>query len=485
MIDTALNTSAPVPRTRLQLSTPWLRLFVVLVAGLAIRLSLTPYGQYVSDALAYRFWALRMLNAPLTEFYANIDQTPVNLDHLPGDMWILLVCTLLYRALVPDPDLLGPGFVIMLKLVAVLADVGIGLLLFLIGRRLGGRGAGLVAATLFMLNPASIFLSAVWVAWDSVSTVLAVLSLWLVLRGAPEWALPVLTYAALIKPPLILLAPAYGLAFLHRYLAPHTPWAAGLNAPAPVESLGRSLSRAVVAAVASVVILIVTLTPFGVGLPPLPPTGWSIFDQLTYAFTRFPYAWLNAFNVWALLAMQKPLEWPSDQQEFLGLTYQAWGALLWATTCATLLIRYARRGDDRALVWVCMALMFASFMLPTRMHPRYLLPTLVLAALAPVLAPRLRWLAVALTVTFLANLLWNYNLYFPLIEIARSDESSDVFIRVLALANVVLLSVVVLCWPRGGGERGADGNVDLPQADAEGRRDARGQERIEGLQAGA
>jgi hypothetical protein len=279
---------------------------------LAIRLCLTPYGQFELDALGFRFWALRMLNAPLTEFYANIDQAPMNLDHLPGDMWILLAGTLMYRAVVPDRDLLGLGFVIMLKLVAILADVGIGLLLFLIGRRLGGPRAGLLAAALFMFNPASIFLSAVWVAWDPVSTVLVMLSLWLVLRGVPEWALPVLTYAALIKPPLILLAPAYGLAFLHRYLVPHTPWAARLHASAPGESLGRSLSRPVVAVVAAGVVLVVTLTPFGVGLPLLPPNGWSIFDQLNYAFTRFPYAWLNAFNVWALLAMQKPLEWPSD-----------------------------------------------------------------------------------------------------------------------------------------------------------------------------
>jgi hypothetical protein len=180
---------------------------------------------------------------------------------------------------------------------------------------------------------------------------------------------------------------------------------------------------------------VVVLLPFGMGLPLL-PTRWSLADQLAYAFTRFPYAWLNAFNVWTLWAMRTPRDWPSDALTFLGLTYQTWGALLSAGAAGAMLLRYARRGDDRALVWACLALTLVLFMLPTRVHSRYLFPTLVLAALAPAIAPRLLWLPAALSATFLANLLWNYGLYYPLIGLPQRAQGEVVNSLLLSLGSV-------------------------------------------------
>jgi dolichyl-phosphate-mannose-protein mannosyltransferase len=431
-------------------------LLVVLLAGLAIRLCLMPFGRFKADTFGFQAWAQRLTTAPLSDFYANANESTLNLDHLPGDMWILWAISQAYRAVASDPGLQGFGFVIALKLVAALADLGNGVLLFLLGRRLGGPGAGLLAASLYMFNPASIFVTSIWMAWDPVSTCFVLLALWLLMRGNPEWSLPALTYAVLIKPPLFALAPLFVLAFLHRYLVPHTGWAARMRAPAPIEPLSRSLRRGLIAITASVLILLLVLLPFGVGVPPLLPTRWSLFDQLTYAATRYPYAYLNAFNVWALWAMQSPLDWPSDGLPFLGLTYQAWGTLLVAAAYGAMLFRYGRRGGDQALVWACLALTFALFMLPTRIHERYLFPAVVLAALTPAIAPRLCWLYAALSVTFLANLFWTYSRYYTLIRLPKTTErglvytslyTSDVFVRAVALVNLGLLLYVLIRWP--------------------------------------
>ena len=148
------------------------RLIALLGIGLAVRLALLPVGAYGYDLTLMQSWAERLVTRPLVRFYAS----PEVVDHLPGDLWLLW---LLGRAM----DLIAPGALvpqIALKLVPTLADVGIGVFLFLLGRRLAGPDAGLLAAALFVLNPASIFLTAIWGQWDSVSAALALIAVWLV-----------------------------------------------------------------------------------------------------------------------------------------------------------------------------------------------------------------------------------------------------------------------------------------------------------------
>ena len=195
------------------------RLIALLGIGLAVRLALLPVGAYGYDLTLMQSWAERLVTRPLVRFYAS----PEVVDHLPGDLWLLW---LLGRAM----DLIAPGALvpqIALKLVPTLADVGIGVFLFLLGRRLAGPDAGLLAAALFVLNPASIFLTAIWGQWDSVSAALALIAVWLVVRGDPAWALPPLAWAALIKPPFAALVP---LVFLLRVASRRAAYALGWHA---------------------------------------------------------------------------------------------------------------------------------------------------------------------------------------------------------------------------------------------------------------
>ena len=139
-----------------------------------------------------RGWATQLVAEPLASFYA----APLRVDHLPGDLWLLWAVARLYRLFSPTMQVQEPGFLFLLKLVPALADVGIGAMLYLLGRRFGGSRTGLLAATLFLFNPASIFLTSIWGQWDSVSALVVLIALWLLLRGKFEWSLPVLTYGA-------------------------------------------------------------------------------------------------------------------------------------------------------------------------------------------------------------------------------------------------------------------------------------------------
>jgi Gpi18-like mannosyltransferase len=368
----------------------------MLIAGLAVRLALTPYGVFRSDAQTFRSWAVRLVDTPLSNFYAASGARAP--DHLPVDLWFLWGIAQLYHHFSPTMAVQGFGFLFLLKLVPALADVGIGIVLYLIADRLAGPRAGLLAAGLWLLNPASIFLTATWGQWDSVSAFFMLAALWLVLRGSPEWALPVLTYATLIKPQMAALVPLALIAWWRwRILPPRRD--AG-----PATQRRKHVELLAMGALASLVVFVVVAVPFNVGLPPL-PTRWTIVDRMQFAMNRFQSVSENAYNLWTILGHAGRSSGVNDGQVFLlGLSYQQWGTLLLALTLLAIWALVWLRPTRSMVVWGSLATTFALFMLPTRIHERYLLPAVVLAVLVSAVAPHLRWLGPALSLSYLANI---------------------------------------------------------------------------------
>jgi hypothetical protein len=400
------------------------RLIALLGIGLAVRLALLPVGGYGYDLSLMQSWAERLVTRPLVRFYAS----PEVVDHLPGDLWLLW---LLSRAM----DLVAPGALIpqiVLKLVPTLADIGIGVLVFLLGRCLAGPDAGLLAAALNVLNPASIFLTAIWGQWDSVSAALALIAVWLVVRGDPVWALPPLAWAALIKPPFAALVPLVFLCFVRHHVVPHTRW--GGTQPT-TESRAASLGELALTAGISVLLAGALLLPFDVGVGPL-PARWDLLERVRYSLDLYPETSVNAFNLWAtpLAGNREP-----DAQPLLGVAVRTWGLVLFGAAYVLILVRYWRRPDVHAFIWAAFAIAFAAYMLPTRVHERYLLPALTLAALAAALAPRLRWFFAALSVSYFINLYWVYDLSERALELDILYQSEAVVVLV-SLVNVGLLA---------------------------------------------
>ncbi|HET8629776.1 MAG TPA: hypothetical protein VFL91_20345 [Thermomicrobiales bacterium] len=414
----------------------------ILVAGLALRLALAPFGAYRFDTDDLGRWTARLATVPLARFYAG---PPV--DHLPGDLWVMWALGKGYALVSPGLDVQARGFLVLLKLVPALADAAIAALLYLLGRRLGGPVAGLVAAALYAFNPGSVFLTAVWGQWDALSTALPLAALWLLLRGDPEWAFPVLAYAALIKPQLAALAPLLALAFVARHALREPP--------------ARWLRRAAVAIVAVLLVLVLVPLPFGVGVPPL-PARWSLVGRLRDALEKFTETSHSAFNLWtapfAAPAGVPLFKQPDTAPWLLGLTYQAWGALLLAAALVAILAAFWRRRDGRALVWAALATATALFVLPTRIHERYLLPAVALAALAAALAPRLGWLYAGLTLTYLANLYYVYAEFYPIPKLTFM-YASDTFVHAMSLLNLALLAWLGFWGLRAlvGGRKAEDG----------------------------
>ncbi len=405
----------------------------MLIGGLAIRLLLVNHGVYQGDAQIFRGWAVRLATSPLSDFYSSVRSA----DHLPGDLWFLWGVAHVWRSLSPEMNVQAPGFLFLLKLVPAVADVGIGVFLFLIGRSFGGSRTGLIAAGLFMFNPASIFLTGVWGQWDSVSAFFMLVGLWLLLRGSPEWSLPVFTYAALIKPQLGLFFVLVGSAWLC--------WT--FRRPDRVEHLpggwrNRTI-RLVIGGIISLGVFLAVDLPFSVGLPLL-PTRWTIFERMSYALDRHTSISANAFNLWGVFGKASNSTALTDSAAFAaGISYQHWGEILLGVATLVVLVLFWLRPTRSMALWGSLAITFSLFMLPTRIHERYLMPAMVLAVLVVAIAPNLRWLGVVLSLTYFANIFYVYH-YFNAFGIGPggSGPSSDLIPLSISTVNLFLLVVV-------------------------------------------
>ncbi|MGH2357395.1 MAG: phospholipid carrier-dependent glycosyltransferase [Candidatus Limnocylindria bacterium] len=90
------------------------------------------------------------------------------------------------------------------------------------------------------------------------------------------------------------------------------------------------------------------------------------------------------------------------------MTPQLIGFVLFAAVAAVALWQVARRDDARGVIVACLLLAISFFVLPTRVHERYLFPALALAA--PLVLRSRGWTAVyvALSAAFFANIYWTY-----------------------------------------------------------------------------
>ncbi len=366
----------------------------IILTGTIIRLAIAPWGRYLTDSQVMAFRAERMAELPINQLYLTNSGV---ISHLPGDLWFLWYVSNIYKSLAPNGDFGGDTFLYLTKVVPIMADAGVALALFLIARDFAGPKAGLLAAGLYAFNPGPIIISSLWDQWDSISTCFALFALWLFLRNRYELAAASITYATLVKPQFALFGLLFAIVFVRRLIFPVIlPYLRSDAVQVPPRALLRPLARAAAAILAAWVTAEAVLLPFNVSIPPLSAT-FDLRDRLEYVFRVHDETTLNAFNFWATPWAGNAVE--DYELTFIGITARSWGQFLLGVALIYILFTWWRRNTDRAIVWAALAMTFASFMLPTRIHERYMLPTVALALLAAAIQPRLLWFAAALTAT--------------------------------------------------------------------------------------
>jgi len=300
----------------------------------------------------------------------------------------------------------------MVKLVPNVFDLATGLLIYFFIRKQTTFKIAIFSTALYVFNPAVIFNAAIWGQYDAVYTFFLVLSLLFALKNKPEYSAVAFALGILTKPQGIALVPLIILLIYKK------------------DGLKRLLTS--VLAFATTVFLVIL------------PFEWS--NPVTFlsgiyfgAYGGYAFASINAFNLWGALG----LLWVPDGSLFI-VGWLLFGVAA-AFTIYVLHKRFKFSGDYLA-IFAALMLLFSFFMLPTRIHERYMFPAMVMLALMFPVLKKTRLLYVGLTTTLFVNeayVLYALNAAYP----NFADLTRDPVVPLVSVINLLMLVYAfVLMW---------------------------------------
>jgi hypothetical protein len=321
-------------------------------------------------------------------------------------------------------------------------------------RELGaGERAARVGAAIILFNPITWFDSVVWGQVDSVGVVVLLLAARELWRDRPERAAFLAALAAIIKPQLGILIPVVAVIVIRRAFWPrggHGVSDAGADPSAMTgwERRTRGPLRVVTTGLAGLLTLVLLSMPFGLTLP-------GLVAQVVKAAAGYPYLTVNAFNPWALVIQETDgrqdslaidRAWlcdgtivPAPAREFrIGpIVIPEWsipattantcptavqlgafpaglvGVALFLLAAALALWLIARRPDRLTVLVGVAVLALAFFVLPTRVHERYLYPLVAVGAILAAVSFRWRVAYVVSGAAMFANMYVILTTWYP------------------------------------------------------------------------
>ncbi|HYN70143.1 MAG TPA: phospholipid carrier-dependent glycosyltransferase [Candidatus Eisenbacteria bacterium] len=450
-------------------------LLVVLVLGLAFRLIIAyalPGSGFGADIAAFRFWAQDLAAHGLYGFY----DRPFFHDYTPGYLYVLWVVGQVGR--------FAGGIGDLIKVPPILADIGLGWLVWSMVRELGGgTRAALLGAALVVANPVSWFDSVVWGQVDSVGVLvllLAVRELW---RDHPERSAVLAVLAALIKPQLGILIPIVAVVTIRRALRPRGAYG---DDPPPDgsgmfgwERRLRGPVRIATTALAGLATAFALSVPFGLSLP-------GLILRIFATAAGYPYLSVNAYNPWALVSQVQSNGsvvgvavnrlWVCDTTATPGgplivrlfdwviwrspastvscpdgymigpLPAVLFGALLFLVVAAVVIALVARRPDRRTMLVGLAVLALAFFILPTRVHERYIFPMVAIGAILAAVSWRWRLAYLVSAVATFANLYAVLTILYPGVRIRDWLGIGPTLVSYWGVAVIAIAHTAVFLW---------------------------------------
>jgi len=345
-------------------------LVVVLVAGIVIRVALLPAEGLKGDLDQFVLWVHGIAVNGLGNAYEQNLSFPAVMAYVWG---VLAFLEPAFRTVTDSAD---PWIRTLMKIPASLADIGLALLMVYAFR--ARPFWAVVAASIVMLHPAIIDVSAWWGQYESIYLLFAMAALVFALDGRNAVAAVFLAICVMTKP--------QALPFILPFAAwfwTHGGW--------------REILRT--GAIGLVVIIVLWL-PF---IPAGGPLDY-IHNLAVYQSEIFPFLSLNAWNPWWLIQIAAVGGFASDQVAVIGpITLRYVGFALTALLALVVAILIVRDPRPRTLILGLAASTLIWFGFLTQMHERYAYGALVFLLL---LIPerRIQWLYLAFGVVFTLNL---------------------------------------------------------------------------------
>lgn len=289
--------------------------------------------------------------------------------------------------------------VLLIKSPALICDILTGVLLYRIGKKHLSPRAGLTACTIYLLNPAVFFNSAVWGQMDSIYTLCIVLMCYLVSEKKLKAAYFAFAASILFKYQGVIFTPIIIYGVIDQVIMD--------NCTAKKFFTHLFTGLGAIAAMAACHL------PFIFGNGMAASNASTITSAYGEALTAFRYASVNAYNFWAMLG----LNWHTQEDTFLSVTYNTWGTVSIVLLVIASFIISMRAGKEPAKYPLIAAfIMSTMFLFSVRMHERYLFPAMPLLLAAYLMKPDTRLLIAYCGFTLMnlyncAHVLFYYNPY--------------------------------------------------------------------------
>ncbi len=305
-------------------------------------------------------------------------------------------------------------FLYIMKLPSNLFDMATVALIFVFVRKRLSFKLALLAAGLYAFNPAVIFNAAVWGQFDAIYTFLLVLSLYLIFESKPKWAMVAFMLGVLTKPQSIAIAP---LVLFLIFRKSNWNW-----------------KKIAVSVLVAVVTIFAVILPF----------NWS--NPVTFlsniyfgAYSTYGETSVNAFNIWGIGGVRQP----DTQFTFL------LGWAMFASLAVFVLYFVHKRSNSKVsneliVLLAALVLFFGFFMLPTRIHERYLFPAMSMLALMFPFLRRMRPMYIVLTITCFVN--QAYVLSFLNTENPFISSTDPVAYAVSLINSIAFIYVLMLMF---------------------------------------
>lgn len=285
----------------------------------------------------------------------------------------------------------------LLKLPAILADLGIASIIFWFFKRRQKENLGLWGANIFLWNPVIWYNSSIWGQTDSTVNFFGLFALLLLIERKLISSYLNIFISLFIKASLLILAPVL-LVVAWRQKYPISTWAKALFFPLAIVG-------------------VLTL-PFSQG----EPFAWllALYQEKVFGW-QLHLITANAFNLWAAFTgiHERP-----DTLLFGPLSFKVWGYILFGAAFVPLILKLLKKPDDRTVLWVATLTVFSSFVFLTGIHERYLYPLFPLLTL--IVVQERKWLPVLVLLSgiHLINLynFWWYPRAQWLIEVLSAGD---------------------------------------------------------------
>lgn len=147
----------------------WKILYLIVIVGLTIRLYLAPLAGHSGDLAIVQSWMHSAVEYGVPSSFDKQVEMKFTPGHGPVAIYIYYAAGRLYQKFIsPQYEIRQPAHRISVKLPAILADLWISIMLFVVFKKTRNNLIGLFAAATYAFHPAAIYTSAFWGQTDSI-----------------------------------------------------------------------------------------------------------------------------------------------------------------------------------------------------------------------------------------------------------------------------------------------------------------------------